>query len=324
MALLARVLIEAFAAVLAAVSLSAMAQSFPAKPIHVIVPFPPGGIDTPMRLLGPFMQQDLGQPVVIDNRAGANGIIGSELVARSAPDGYTLLFGTSSTLVSAVFLSKNLPFDPVKDFSPITIAYAGVETLSVNSSVPLNSVKELVDYAKRNPGKLAYASSGIGSAYHLDGELLKLAAGIDLVHVPYKGTGPALQDLVAGRIEVGFPTYGNVRPFLTSGKVKVLALIDANRYSGLPAVPTVAETLPTFVKAPSWIAMVGPAGLPRAIQMRLHDSIVKAANTPEVRKVLEDGGSQLVLDTPEEFAAQLKSDLERTGAIVKALGIQPE
>src|SRR3954466_10761852 len=178
------------AVVLASLAVPAAAQTFPSKPIRVIVPFPPGGIDTPLRLIGPRTQEHPGQPIVIDNRAGANGVIGSEFAARSAPDGYTLLWATSSTLVTAVFLQKSLPFDPVKDFTPLTIVYGGVETLSVPASSPYRTLRELIDEAKRNPGKLTYASSGVGSAYHLDGEFLAQAIGAPMLHIPTKGTGP--------------------------------------------------------------------------------------------------------------------------------------
>ena len=248
----------------------------------------------------------------------------SEHVARSAPDGYTLLWTTSSTLVTAVFLSKSLPFHPVRDFTPLTVVYAGVEALAVNPSLPVRSVAELVDYAKRNPGKLSFGSSGVGSAYHLDGELLKLAAGIDMVHVPYKGTGPVLQELVAGRINVAVLGYANAHQMVSTGKVRVIALIDPVRYSKLPEVPTVAETLPSFVKAPSWIGMVAPAGLQRAVQIRLHEAIVRAAKAPEPAKYFEDGGSRVILNTPEEFTALLRRDLDMTGKAVKAVGIKPE
>jgi tripartite-type tricarboxylate transporter receptor subunit TctC len=302
----------------------AAAQAFPSKPIRVVVPFPPGGIDTPMRLIGARMQQELGQPVIVDNRAGANGVIGSEYVARSAPDGYTLLWGTSSTLVTAVFLQKNLPFDPVKDFTPLTIVYAGVEALGVPASSPFRSLRDLVDYARRNPGKLSYSSSGIGSAYHLDGELLKLAAGIDMLHIPMKGTGPSLQELVAGRVDVAVLGWANGRPTVEAGKLRVIALIDAKRYEKLPDVPTVAEILPGFIKAPSWIGMVGPAGLPRPVQDRLHRAIVNASRSPETAKYFEDGGSNVILNTPEEFAAVLRADLAHTGKAIAAVGIKPE
>ena len=310
-----------FASLLSAI---AAAQPFPSKPIRVVVPFPPGGIDTPMRLIASRMQQELGQPVIVDNRAGANGVIGSEYVARSAPDGYTLLWGTSSTLVTAVFLQKNLPFDPVKDFTPLTIVYAGVEALGVPASSPFRSVRDLIDYVRRNPGKLSYSSSGIGSAYHLDIELLKLAAGIDMLHIPMKGTGPSLQELIAGRVDVAVVGWANARPVVEAGKLRVIALIDSKRYAKLPDVATVAEAVPSFVKAPSWIGMVGPAGLPRPVQDRLHRAIVTATRSPEPARYFEDGGANVILNNPEEFAAVLRQDLALTGKAIAALGIKPE
>jgi tripartite-type tricarboxylate transporter receptor subunit TctC len=308
----------------ALLALPVAAQVFPSKPIRVVVPFPPGGIDTPMRLIGPRMQEQLGQPIVIDNRAGANGIIGSEVAARSSPDGYTLLWVTSSTLVTAVFLQRSLPFDPVRDFTPLTIVYGGVETLSVPASSPYRTLRDLIDDAKRNPGKVTYSSSGIGSAYHLDGEFLAQALGAQMLHVPTKGTGPMLQEVLAGRADWSVVGWNNAKPMVEAGKLRVLALIDAKRYPKLPDVATVAETVSGFVKAPSWIGMVAPAALPRPLQLRLHDAIVKASRAPEPTKYFEDGGANVILNTPEEFAAQLRQDLDLTGKAIARSGIKPE
>jgi tripartite-type tricarboxylate transporter receptor subunit TctC len=266
----------------------------------------------------------MGQPVVIDNRAGANGIIGSELVVHSPPDGYTIIFTTSSTMVGAIFLTKNLPFDPVKDFTPISSVYQGVHSLVVNGATPFHTVRELIDYAKKNPGKLSYSSSGVGSVFHMNGESFKLAAGVDILHVPYKGIAPAVADVVAGRIEVGFPGLSNVRQFLGTGKVRVLAVLDPKRYERMPDVPALQEILPDFRKAPTWIAMFGPAGMPRPIVMRLNSEIRKALDSPDVRKAMDDNYSQITAGPPEELAALLKSDIELTGGIVKRLGLHAE
>ena len=315
-------------ALLAAVSIGASpvahAQAYPTKPIRMIVPYPPGGIDPYARVMMPAMNEFLGQPIVLENRPGANGIIGSEIVARSAPDGYTILFGTSSTLVGGIFLIKDVPFDPVKDLTPISNMFEPMQVLAAPASFAPNTVRELVDYAKRNPGKISYGSSGIGSIFHLNGELLKIVADIDMVHVPYKGTGPLATELLAGRVDLAFPALSNVRGFLASGKVKLLAVPETKRLAQLPEVPTVAETLPAFQKVPSWIAMFGPAGMPRPVVTRLHAAIVRGLSTPEARKYHEDNGSQIMATGPEQLAAALNIDLDRVGKLIKRLDIKPE
>lgn len=312
------------AAVFLVASPVANAQAFPTKPIRMIVPYPPGGIDPYARVMMPAMNEFLGQPIVLENRPGANGIIGSEIVARSAPDGYTILFGTSSTLVGGIFLIKDVPFDPVKDLTPISNMFEPMQVLAAPASFAPNTVRELVDYAKRNPGKISYGSSGIGSIFHLNGELLKIVADIDMVHVPYKGTGPLATELLAGRVDLAFPALSNVRGFLASGKVKLLAVPETKRLAQLPEVPTVAETLPAFQKVPSWIAMFGPAGMPRPVVTRLHAAIVRGLSTPEARKYHEDNGSQIMATGPEQLAAALNTDLDRVGKLIKRLDIKPE
>ena len=319
-----RVLAVLFAAVYLAASPAAVAQAYPIKPIRMIVPYPPGGIDPYARVMMPAMNEFLGQQIVLENRPGANGIIGSEIVARSAPDGYTILFGTSSTLVGGIFLIKDVPFDPVKDLTPISNMFEPLQVLAAPASFAPNTVKELVDYAKRNPGKISYGSSGIGSVFHLNGELLKIVADIDMVHVHYKGTGPLATELLAGRVDMAFPALSNVRGFLASGKVKLLAVPESKRLTQLPDVPTVAETLPAFQKVPSWIAMFGPAGLSKPVVNRLHAAIVRGLSTPEARKYHDDNGSQIMASGPEQLAAALKGDLERVGSLIKRLDIKPE
>ena len=316
----------AFMAVLAALlSMSqAFAQAYPAKPIRLIVPYPPGGIDPYARVVGVPMTADLGQPIVIENRPGANGFIGSEATARSAPDGYTLAFATSSTMVAGPFLSKTVPFDPVKDFTYVVPLFEALMTLSVRSSLNVNSVQELVDYAKRNPGKLSYNSSGIGSVFHLNGEMFKMAMGADIVHVPYGGTGPMAAAFAAGQVEVSFPGVTNVRPFLAKGEVKVIAVLEPRRFAAMPNVPTLAETLPGFRKAPSWIGYLAPAGLPRPLVERINTSVNKAWNAPEVKKFFDDNGAMFIGGSADEFAASVKRDIEVTAALVKKIGIQPE
>jgi tripartite-type tricarboxylate transporter receptor subunit TctC len=311
-------------ALLAAVPLAVLSQAFPAKPIRMLVPYPPGGIDPAARLMGPKMTEVLGQPIVIENLAGANGFIGTERAARSAPDGYTVLFATSSTLIAGVFLSKTVPFDPLKDFTPITNLYEPLHLIAVHASLPVNSVRELIDYAKKYPGKLSYSSSGIGSVFHLNTEIFKQAAGVDIVHVPYKGIAPAATDLAVGRVEVGLMGYTNFRPFLADSKLKLLAVLEPKRYARLPEIPALAEILPTYRKSPSWIGLLAPAGLPQAILGRLHAASVRALNASELQVYMEQNSNLIVGNTPEEFGKQMRADMEITGKLVKAIGIQPE
>jgi tripartite-type tricarboxylate transporter receptor subunit TctC len=305
-------------------SLAAHSQAYPSKPLRMIVPYAPGGIDPFARVMMPKMVELLGQPIVLENRPGANGMIGSEIVARAAPDGYTILFVTSSTVVGGVFLIKDVRFDPVKDLTPISLMFEPTHVVATPASFPVNSMKELVAYAKRNPGKISYGSSGIGSIFHLNGELLRIAADIDIVHVPYRGSAPLATELLAGRVELAFPALNNMRPFLGSGKVKLLAVAEPKRLPSLPTIPTVAETFPGFQKAPSWIAMFGPSGLSREIVDRLHHTIAAALNAPEVRKFHDDNGSQILADTPERLSEKLKADLEKVGRLIRQLNIQAE
>ena len=308
----------------AAMSLSAacLAQAYPSKPVRVIVPFPPGGVDVLTRVITTQMTQVTGQPVILENRAGANGIIGSEFVMRAAPDGYTLLVTTSSTLITSLFLSKNVPFHPVRDFTPIGSMYEGVQTLAVRAGLPVNSVKELIDYARRNPGKLTYATSGIGSAFHMHGEEFKQLAGVDLLHVPYKGTGPAAVAIVSGEVDMAFPSFGNLGGNL--GKVKVLALTDSKRYARYPDIPTLEETLPAFKRIPGWIALFGPAGLPEPIVRRINADMLTALRAPEVKSALARHDSVDIGSTPAELAASIRSTMELTASLARMIGIKPE
>ncbi|MFM9972573.1 MAG: Bug family tripartite tricarboxylate transporter substrate binding protein [Burkholderiales bacterium] len=313
-------------AMFVAITAPVAAQIYPAKLIRVIAPFPPGGGATEIiiRLIAPKMQEYLGQSVIIDNRAGANGAIGSEMVARSAPDGYTLLYATSSTMATSVYLSKTLPFDPVKDFAAINLMASPITTFVVHPSVPVNSIKELIDYAKKNPAKLTYASAGIGSMQHLTGEAFKRVTGIDMLHVPYKGAAPATNAVVAGQVDVYFPGSSAVKPLMTTGKLKVLGLLELKRYEGMMGIPTVSETVPGFTKGASWFAMFGPAALPRALITRLNTEINKALKQQDLIARFDESGIAAIGGTPEELANTLKSDIEKSGTLIKALGIVPE
>jgi tripartite-type tricarboxylate transporter receptor subunit TctC len=272
----------------------------------------------------PKMIDLLGQQIVLDNRPGANGIIGAREAARAAPDGNTILFVTSSTVVGGIYLIKDVNLNPLTDFAPVTNMFEPLQVLAVPADLPVTSVRELIDYARRNPGKLSYGSSGIGSVFHLNGEQFKLATGIDMVHIPYKGTGPLATELLAGRVDVAFPALSNVRGFLPSGKVRILAVAESQRVAVLPNVPTIADTVPEFRKAPSWIAMFAPAKTPRNVTDRLHRAIVAALNAPEVRKYHDDNGSLIIAQDADQLTATLKSDLERVGKLIKTLDIKPE
>jgi tripartite-type tricarboxylate transporter receptor subunit TctC len=309
---------------LAVAPVAVFAQAFASKPLRMVVPFPPGGIDTQARILAQKMADDLGQPVIIENRAGANGNIGSENVARAAPDGYSMLFTSSSTMVIGPFVSKNVPFDPIKDFTPILNVYESMQTLAVPSASPVNSVRELVDLAKRNPGKLSYSSSGVGSWVHLTGEVFKQVTGTDIVHVPYKGTGPMAADLAAGRVDLSFPSYSTAASFLAAGKLKLLALADTKRSTGRPDLAAITETLPEFVPPPTWIALFGPANLPQPILRRLAASTQKSLDAPDLRALYAKSNVTIIGGTPEDLGATLKKDWEVTARLVKRLGIQPE
>jgi tripartite-type tricarboxylate transporter receptor subunit TctC len=314
----------AFLALAFAVSQAAVGQAYPVKPIRIVVPYPPGAsTDTVARAVAQKLSDRMGQQVFVENRAGASGTIGSDHVAKSPPDGYTILMATDATHATNVFFGKNFPYDPVKDFTPITAAAGNIILLAAHPSVPVASMRELIDYAKQNPGRLAYASSGTGSPHHLSGELLRQLAGIDIVHVPYKGGGQAITDFVGGQVPLMFASLVAVAPHVKSGRARALGFVEAKRYAGMPDVPTIAETLPGF-EMNSWLAFFGPAGLPPPIQARLHAEIVKALNAPDVRARLEPAGLLVIGGTPAELAAMVKADLDKRGRLIKAAGIQTE
>ena len=313
-------------AALASLSLAAaaVAQPYPSKPIRLVVPYPPGAsTDVVARLVGQKIGDEFGQPVIVENRGGASGNIGSDHVAKSAPDGYTFLLATDATHSSNAYLFKDFPFDVIKDVTPITMAAKNIIVLVAHPSFPPNNIRELIDYAKKNPGKLSYGSAGQGSPHHLAGAMLNQMAGIDLVHVPYKGGGPAATDVLGGQIPMIFSSLVTVAQQIQAGKLKVLGVTDKTRYAGLPGVPTIAETLPGFEMS-SWLGFFGPPNLPAPIVTKLHDAIVKALADPTIAAKLNSAGLLIVGNTPQQFAAQQKSDYEKRGALIKAIGIQPE
>ena len=311
---------------IAAAGSPALAQAWPAaKPITIVAPVPPGpSIDMIARLVAAKLSDSLGQTVIVDNRSGANGAIGSTFVSHAVPDGYTLLAATPASHVTAVHLTKNLPFDPVKDFTPIMAAVEPVTALVVNADLPVNSVQELIAYAKANPGKLSYGSSGVGSVFHLTGELFNRTAGVDIIHVPYRGVSQPMQDTAAGTIQLLHISLSSARGALASGKAKVLAILEPQRYAKMPNIPSISEIVPAFRKPSTWFGFFGPAKMPPEIVARLNTEMRKAITAPDVRAKLEAGDMKIIAGTPEEFAALQKDGIEQFGEIIKAAGIKPQ
>ena len=320
-----RVLVAALVGVIAWTPLAAFSQAWPSKSIRLVVPYPPGGsTDLLARTIGQTVGASLGQTIVVDNRAGAGGMLGSDIVARSAPDGYTILLGTGATHGLTLLLSKTIPYDPVKDFTPITAAVEVPIILCVHPSIPGTSAKDLVEWAKKNPGQLAFGSSGTGSPHHLAGELFKQVGGIDMVHVPYKGAAPAVQDLIGGQIPAVFTTLSTALPHIRGGKIRALGFVEGKRQASVPEIPTIGESLPGYVMPASWLGFFGPAGLPDAILKRYNAEIVKAVQSPEVRARLEAAGMPVVGTSAEDFARMVRDDIETFRRIVTAAGIKPE
>jgi tripartite-type tricarboxylate transporter receptor subunit TctC len=301
---------------------ASMAQAYPAKPVKVIVPFPPGGADVTLRLVQPAWQEELGQPVVVENRAGANGIIGTDYMAKQPADGYTLLWTASNPIVTGpVTTPKETTYDPMRDLSHVSKVLVGVVTLAVPAAVQAASMKEFIDLAKRSPGKLSFGSVGIGSSQHVDGEILKLRAGIDLLHVPYKGFGQVLPDLVADRIQLAFIAYLSVVPQLASGKLKALA-VTARGFTRLPGVPAIDDVVPGFERLPVWSASVhAPGNMPRTLLTRLHGSLAKILTGTELRRKFEEDGYLVVVNTPEEFTAEVRDSIAKTASLIKLSGV---
>ena len=306
--------------------LAALGQAYPSKAVRVVVPFAAGGlVDTISRAIGNRLGEVIGQPVVIDNRGGGGGTIGADIVAKAAPDGYTLaLSGGPPHGVYALFI-KNVPFDTIRDFSPIVIFGTAPQVLVVHPSFPASSVKELVDYARANPGKLSYATSGIGSPHHLGGLLLNRVAGIDLVHIAYKGGGPALTDVLGGQVPVAMLAMSTIVPHVKSGKLRLLAVLEAQRSKAMPDTPTIAESGYTGYAVPdTWIGLLGPANLPAPIIQQLNAAVLKAVAYPDVRTRLEAAGFEIKSNTPQEFAGVVTKSQDVYSKIMTEAGIKPE
>ncbi|HYC46744.1 MAG TPA: tripartite tricarboxylate transporter substrate binding protein [Burkholderiales bacterium] len=299
------------------VASAAHAQTYPAKPIRLVVGFPAGGpTDIVSRTLAPKLTEALGQAVVVDNRAGAGGVIATEQVAKSPPDGYTLLMGTIGGIAVSMSLHPNRGYDTLRDFAPITQAVTVTNLLVVHPTVPAKTVKELLAIARSKPGRLNYASSGNGTVTHLAGELLKLMGKVDIVHVPFKGGAPALTALISGEVDMSYENSLVVTPHVKAGKVKALAVTGSKRSRLLPELPTIAETLPGY-NASGWYGLFAPAATPKAVIARLHTEAAKALRLPDVVRTLSSQGAEPVGNTPEEFSAFVKSEIEKWANLVK-------
>ena len=308
---------------LACMATGVNAQSYPNKPIRIIVAYPPGGgTDIAARALAARISKDLGWQIVVENLGGAAGIIGTRAAANAAPDGYTLLMGTNGTHAIFVSLYPKLPYDPIKDFSPITNVVTVASVLAVHPDLPANSVKELIAQAKATPGRLNYASGGSGTNMHLAMELLKMMAGIQVEHVPYKGAAPALQDVLGGRVQMMITNLPPLLPHIKAGRLRALAMADAQRSALLPEVPTMSEAGVTGYKADLWWGMFGPAGMPAPIVNRLNAEIRKALAQPELKEQLAGMGAAPAAGTPTEFASTIKSDIEKWAKVVAISGAQ--
>ncbi|MGH8616704.1 MAG: Bug family tripartite tricarboxylate transporter substrate binding protein [Burkholderiales bacterium] len=315
----------AIAATLTAGAAFATPDAYPSRPIRFIVPFAPGGVsDIIGRTIAYKTADGLGQPMVIDNRGGAGGTIGAEMFAKAQPDGYTLGTGNISTHAVAPHMYKKMPYDPVKDFTPIVFAAVSPNVIGAFPALPVKTIRELIVYAKANPGKLSYASSGIGTVLHLGGELINVMGGIDMVHIPYKGVALALPDVMSGKVQLIVDAMISASGHVKAGRIKALAVTSAKRSPALPDVPTVAESgLPGY-ELDFWIGVYGPANMPPAMVKTLNVEINKALKAPDVREKLAAQGAEVVGGAPAALDKVLKTDLPRMGKIVKAAKIEPE
>ena len=319
------ILVPALAAVAvflpAAWSGGAFAQAFPSKPVKLVIPFPPGGsLDAVGRAIADKLTQMWGQSVVVDNKPGAGGNIGADFVAKSAPDGYTVVMGALSTHAVNPSLYPKMPYDAVKDFAPISLVAITPNVLVVNPSLPVNSVKDLIAYAKANPGKLSFGSGSNGSAGHLAGELFKVDTGTDMVHIPFKGGAPALQALLAGDTQLMFDNLANSMQQVKAGKLKALAVTTEKRSALVPDLPTMAESGVPGFDISTWFGIMAPAGTPPDVIARWNTDLVKVLNSPDMRERMTAQGAEAAPDTPAEFSAFIARELAKYARIVKASG----
>jgi tripartite-type tricarboxylate transporter receptor subunit TctC len=308
---------------LTALAVSAAAQDYPSRAIRLIIPFPPGGSnDVVGRIIANQLGEKLGKQVFVDNRGGAGGVVGTDLAAKAAPDGYTLLIVSIAHAVDPWIYKE--PFDPAKDFVPVSIIATGTNVLTVNPKLPVHSVKELVDYAKAKPGVLNYASAGIGSFQHLSGELFKLTAGVDIQHVPYKGGGPAMLAVIAGEAEVMFSSIVQTVPSIQSGSLRALATGGEQRSPILPDLPTIGEAGVRGYVATNWWGIVAPAGTPAPIVAKLHDAVAGLLDSPTTKKFLDNEGAAPVHMSSAEFGSFIAAEIAKWGPVVQKAGMKAQ
>jgi tripartite-type tricarboxylate transporter receptor subunit TctC len=310
---------------LALVASISFAQTYPSKPVRILIPFPPGGpSDYAGRVIGIKLAELIGQTILVDNRPGAGGLLATEMAARAAPDGYTLLIANTGTFTVLPHLQAKMPYDAMRDFTPIMNLIAGPAFLLVHPSVPAKNLRELIALMKRMPGQITHGSAGIGQSSHLNGELMKQLAGVDFLQVPYKGSGPIMPELIGGQLMMHFSTAVDNLQFVKSGRVRALAVTGKERVSVTPDIPTMAEAgLPGF-ESLNWNGLVGPAGLQRDIVNRLHRELVRVLNFPDVKEKILAQGNYVVADTPEQFAAFMHTESEKWARVLKQANIKAE
>ena len=319
-----RIITSIFAVVVTAATCAASAQGYPAKPIRLIVPSTPGGsVDTLARTVGPRLAEKWGQQVIVDNRSGAGGAIAGELVAKSPPDGYTLLVGTVASLATNVSLQKKLPYDPAKDFAPVTLLATQNLMLLVHPSLPVKSVKDLTALAKKRPGSLSFSSAGNGTGGHLSGELYKMLAGVDLLHVQYKGVAPAMIDVVSGQVTMTFASILSGAQQVRTGRLRALAVTGARRSPAVSDLPTMMEAGVANYESATWYGIVAPAGTPADIINRLNGEITSILKGQEMNDRLTKEGADPVGNTPAEFARHIQTEIEKWRKVIRAAGIEP-
>lgn len=298
------------------------AASWPSKPVRIVVPYPPGGsTDALTRRMAQQLTVNLGQQFIVDNRPGASGMVGAEYVSRSAPDGYTLLMGNNATHGLNQLLTKRKLVDPLADFTPLTVAAMMPLALAVHPSVPAHNAAELIAWAKANPGKAAYGTAGLGSPHHIAGEMLNQVAGGAFVHVPYKGSGQSITDLLGGQIPIVFAALASVLPYAQDGKVKILGLAESERQKSAPSIPTIGESVPGYAMPRTWLGYFGPRNMAPALANRINAEMVKALNEPEVAAYINSSGLQVATSTREEFAHAIREDMARLSKFVKTTNI---
>ena len=317
-----RVLYAALAAAACALPTATPAQNYPVKPVRIIVPFAPGGVDVTARLIADRLTATLGQPFIVENRPGAGGAVGAKMVTSAEPDGYTLMFSTPGPVVVSPLINRNAGYDTLKNLAPVAIVSQSPLLLVVHPSVPAKTVKELVAYAKANPGKVHYPSPGFGTQPHLVGEMFKSMTGLDIVHVPYRGSAPAITDLLAGQMQIYFDNFANVLQHVESGKLRAIAVTGDARSPQLPDVATMRESGFGEIAATYWNGLLAPAGTPAAIVTRLNAAVNQALAVPEVHAALKKLGSDPKTGTSQEFASFIAEEVQRWGKVVRDANIK--